>query len=505
MSKMKVCYTVLCCCCAFPLLLASLVLMFMAKKNLYNLSDNIENLGANWKQDAIMDVVKSKDVPLMAGQYIERWSGQFPGTQAGCHCPTSLLFRKVQKGLSVGSCGLNQTFAGCRDVKETPAVPLAVWPQNQEIFVVKQKGTSFFENFNKIRDDGVCEPGYKHCGEPGSKSKGLCIPESVAGCPVSDITTAPNPSYQAVQLQNLVLYLSRDNKHNPIVEATLQESHLCFSRSDIPTSEGRARYALLKGDAANCIKDESAVSVASIGEKELFDLNKVPYQSLVDYNPSNNFKYHLFVARASVWSPLCRPLVEQIRARVEDSKSLQAYFQTLMILYIVSFSLSLLCYLRIMLVAENKKGQYYCVFFLRLLLFIMVLPSIFIVANKCSKVHQFVHSISKQDCSVPEVNMMFQNLAEKFQSKVISITYWCLGTAFGGMFVELLMLLIGLTARKERVGYQDLSSEMNEIAAGQRLPQANPQPVPPGFNNPPGSNGFQNQPNYNQNNSKSYY
>jgi hypothetical protein len=480
-DKTTTLYSCLCCCCAFPLLIAAFAVVCAAYSSQKEFSDNFQNLGGNWKQDVVVGISNTDQIPLKEGQYVDRWQGNYPGTVDGCFCSSSAYYWRVSAGMKTRSCNWNETRAGCREIPSTPAKTLPKWINSQEVFVIRQRNTSFMETYSKLNQDGSCVEGFKNCGNKNTKSKGFCIPNSVAECPITDISSDIKPGYQQVAFLGFVLFTSRSADNNPVIDTIIRESHLCYSRQDFGVTPGRKRYELLKGDYANCIKDDSGFSLGDIGEVDLFDINGVDYKGLINYSPDNKYRYRLLASRVTEWSPVCNGLVKDIAARAEDSKSLDSTFFSLYVIYIVTFIIALFCFIRIVYVFahENKKTGYCLVFGLRIILFIVILPSLFSVNSKCNSIIKFVSDISTKDCSTPPVNNMFRELSVKFNGSVVTLNKWAIALAFIEIAVEFIMLLVAMKAIGESDGFEGVpggpgSAEM----AGTYQPVAQPGPNP---------------------------
>jgi hypothetical protein len=374
------------------------------------------------------------------------------------------------------SCNWNETRAGCREIPSTPAKPLTKWINSQEVFVIRQRNTSFLENYSKLNPDGSCVDGYKNCGNKNSKSKGFCIQNSVSECPITDISSDIKPGYEQVAFLGFVLFTSRSSENNPIVDTLIRESHLCYCQQDYGITPGRKPYELLRGNYANCIKDDAGISLGEMGETDLFDINGVDYKGLINYTADNNYRYKLLSSRITEWSPDCFPLVKDINARAEDSKSLDSTFLTLFVLYIIVFIISLFLFIRIVYVFshENKKTGYCLVFGLRIILFIAILPSLFSVNSKCDNITKFVTDISTKDCSTPPVNNMFRELSTKFNGSVIRLNKWAIGLAFVEIAVELIMLLIAMKSIGGSDGFEGVPGNAEMSGTYQPVPQPGP-------------------------------
>lgn len=103
--------------------------------------------------------------------------------------------------------------------------------------------------------DGTCQSGYLKCGNPTSRSKGICLPPKYKSCPLTDITMEQKQNYRQVPFTSFNLFVSNDPSANPIDKLRIAENHMCFIGSTYPLTPGRSKYGLLVGDFDGCHKD----------------------------------------------------------------------------------------------------------------------------------------------------------------------------------------------------------------------------------------------------------
>ena len=103
--------------------------------------------------------------------------------------------------------------------------------------------------------DGSCQSGYLKCGNPASRSKGICLPPKYKSCPLTDITMQAKPDYRQVSFNFFNLFVTSASAFNSIDKLGIAESHMCFISSTYPLTAGRFKYQLLNGDFEGCKKD----------------------------------------------------------------------------------------------------------------------------------------------------------------------------------------------------------------------------------------------------------
>ena len=437
-------YCSVCFCCAMPLMVISLILFLISVQNQDSISDAIKDIGGSWSKDQVFAISSAPNPPLGADQYMDKWVGYYPGTTEGCFCSQSNYYRRIQAGLKDRSCNLNESwYGGCSKINPTQPVTLSKFIEGQEVYAVRTKGTSFKENYDKMKSDGSCASGYKNCGNKDSKSKGFCIKESIQGCPLTDLSSNLKPGYNMVGFNGFVIYTSNSaGINNPITDLNITEDHLCQMKKFFPVTPDRQRYRLLKGYSGSCYKDENAISLGEIGETELFDLNGVDYKNLIQFQTSNDFKYKLFAARLVEWSPDCKDMVVEVGNKSNDAQTLQDSFSTVKIVYIIVTIISLFLFFRFVCVESGPIKVYYLLFALRLILFIILISLIFNLNTKIKGIESYLDDISSKNCSSTETNANFKDLSIKFSEKVSVYTKWYIITSIAGFFFEIVMLLI---------------------------------------------------------------
>ena len=254
------------------------------------LKNGFSDLVDSWDVDRIYDITTSNSSALAADYYVSGWNGLWPGTVQGCYCTISNTKRKVSKGLKSRECNNNETIVGCTDVPSSPRRDLNVWKNNQRLYVIRVKGTSFLDTYLKIDNQGNCvSSDFTNCGDKTSKSRGACLPSKYGKCTLTDISDTSKTGYNITSLSSFNLYTSNSKSFNPVTEAYIRHDHLCFIRSQMPLSPGRSKYKLLNGDYENCNEDKSAFSVGSMKESEFYDLNT--FNVKLNFTVSDMFEY----------------------------------------------------------------------------------------------------------------------------------------------------------------------------------------------------------------------
>lgn len=312
--------TACCCllvCVVLPLWFIGTKLMRTGLEEYKPAGNSLSHAFDSWKQDTIVGFSATSREPMAStNQYKTRWLGIFPFNEKACYCDPSSN-GKITKGVECNF--LEENLFGCISVPKRDQKILSYWTQSQLLFLVRNRGTSFVDLYDKIDSNGVCKAGYKNCGDRNSKSKGLCIPESAGDCPftkASLVQNAATPVPHKIN-PNLTIYTSSNNStqgytSNPFVEAKIVENFMCISSLDYSESPERRRHPLLRGYSTYCLDDPNQVILATRSENDVFRDNGVDLEA--DKIPNWEFKgdeqkYALVMARQLEWAPECAHLV----------------------------------------------------------------------------------------------------------------------------------------------------------------------------------------------------
>jgi hypothetical protein len=232
------------CLASLGMLISSFIFSILARNQLSTFKDSYESIISTWGQDMVFDLSLSANPALAATSsdyVVSPWASNWPGNVAGCYCPHGDAALEVSQGLSTGNCNSNQTQAGCSDIASRGPQLMSKWTSTDTIYAVRGKGTSFLQNYRRMNSAGTCQSGYKRCGNINSKSKGICIPESFVNCPLTDIRTSTAVGYSLLTLSNgAQIYHGRTDQSNSISELLIVQSHVCFIRSRLGYTAGRA-------------------------------------------------------------------------------------------------------------------------------------------------------------------------------------------------------------------------------------------------------------------------
>ena len=438
-------YAGVCCCLSIPLLIASFCVFLSARSGITRNKDSFKGLVSDWNSDMVFDITPDPNIPLASNFYLTTWAGWYPGTMEGCFCSSSSYRFKVKAGLHEDSCSWNKTMAGCKGVAPTEAKRMDKWINSQTIYAVRGRGTSFFSSYKAMNEDGTCQPGFRQCGDKNSKSKGICIPVSFTECPLTDITSQSIPGYKEAKFTGFSIFTSNKAEGNPISDLNITESHLCLTRSTIPLSSGRQKYKLFLGNFENCHQDGNTVAVYTMGEKDLYDINGIPYQGLTQLEVDNRYVYALRGGRPLEWSPACKKDVEMFATNLSKSDSLASSVKTLFVLYIISLVVAGITFIvRFFLMTECLKKQYSFTWMIRLASFLLIFPSMLIVLTKASGLGGTLSSINEKQCSNDYTNQMMANLSQKFSKEAVSKVKWFFWLALIGFICEIVGLVLML-------------------------------------------------------------
>ena len=425
------------------LLLISVFCFDSAQKGMENIKDNVDKKFDVWSSDLVFDITSNPARPLGADEYLVPWQGYFPGTKAGCYCSLgSLSVDGLSAGLNTRECSGRSLYQNCVNIPPQSPQPLTKYIANQVFYAVKIKGTSFLQTYSKINTDGTCQAGFKHCGNPASISKGVCIPATVPTCPLTNILPSNSGSDTELKVGAFSFWINRDEKENPISDVNITESHLCTVRTDYPITANRKRYPLLLGYSENCKMDTLAAKLPYVlGEKDFFDQNGVNYKDLKDYDVSNSYQYYMIAGRSTEWSPNCAKEVPGLVSGSKKGADLNSQYSTLWWLFIASFVVFFCaCAAIIAMFAASSSSSSgpnkICICLAAVLVLIsvfLIFPSFCIVMSNSSALASDLEGFASKKCSNEVTNNYYTQLNKDFQDKVKSMTngfFWVGMAAF---------------------------------------------------------------------------
>ena len=449
-------YCALCCCIFFPFVIAGTIFTYYATKQIQSgFKDSFGSLTDSWKSDLIFGFTSNQGMVLANGLYLSPWAGKWPGTEPGCHCPTSTMFfgaQNVHPGLFPRPCSWNETFSGCQSIPGNPEMTLNRWVHGEQIFAIRGRGTTFLELFDKIDNDGRCVAGYRHCGDVKSTTKGICIPIQFVECPITKISLSPEAGLVPINLGSTTLYVGRDSTANPYSDVGVSEAHVCTSKGLYSITPGRKRYELLRGATEGCIKDNAATYLSQIGERELFDNNQVPYFRLVDYHVESSYRYVQYASRSLQWAAACNsliPKIQHVTTDIIDVSTKSSTLSTVNIIALIILICSMACMCCSVADTEAEKGLTFVSLGCTLIGFGILLPYLIILFKKTHEFAKTFDEIQNQKCSDSNTNGVFEQMRNDFNDQVVTrlkIALW-----LAGIGCVLQALFSGYALRKKRV------------------------------------------------------
>lgn len=428
-----------CCFClpTFGLLVTGFVFLnitrHLAKKAK---ADVIEHFDS-WKLDAIFSVTATEHLgPFLGveGAYVVRWQGEWPGLDKGCYCSSATGDASLNITINKGACNYRdqslKKYRGpknnCRTKKELEPVRLAALDERTAVFVVKVRGTSLLDSHRNKDALGRCLPGFRDCAAPGGQTGAFCVSAHIPSCPVSAVATVQHPGFAAAGLSSFELFFTTQPGF-PIVDATIVESHSCLLRSRQPVTPGRRRFKLLLGNSERCTRNPDAVYLHDIGEKTLFEVNKVPSGGYSDYLISDQYRYRLAVAPPLPWFERCRDKVGLIARGSEIADSMTHSFFILVI--VASISLSVACFVFLILLAggtlepDSRSVDVYTVWGVSIFRFVCNLLILAFMVRCSMKVSDFLRwteAALAEECSTAQTTAALKSAVERDISKLLA-------------------------------------------------------------------------------------
>lgn len=425
------------------MLIISFIWVIQAKKQVKLLSEGFGSLTSNWNADMVFDISSTQPGSLPADGYVTNWQGRWPGTVAGCYCWQSDSEMNVKKGLYDRKCNSNETQLDCKDITPTDAKDMPNWAGSARLYATRIRGTSFIDSYKFMNEDGTCQSGYKNCGSKGTRAKGLCIKNSITDCPITDISTSTFSGARQVTFPTMSLYIGNANNNNPVCDLSISQNHLCFIRTQYPLADGRTKYLLLNGDYESCFKDQTAWSVDEMGEIDYLNINGVDYNKLIDYNPSNNFRYQLMIARILDWSPSCADTVPSMLSKPSELDQTYSQYKILFGLYIASLSIAGIGYIAAIFgIVKNRHHTLKLGVLIRIIAFLLIVTSMFICVARINSFQGYFKGIVDQECSNDSTNQNFKQISDSIKTKIHSKNVIFIVLSFVGIFIEIIIAII---------------------------------------------------------------
>ncbi len=398
------------------------------------------SLAANWELDTVFQVTDDPGVPLAEGYYLDEVRGRWPGTAAGCHCPSPLGSKTADPdSVRRGACSFNDTRYGCRDVPQTQANGrLRLTLEGKPVFLVRGNRTSLRELYLHMQESGECDAGFRHCGNTASISRGLCVPVSLGACPLTALSLEPQPGFAETSLNGRQLFVSSSPQHNPLTELLLEQSHPCFVRSHFPLSAGRRKYPLFEGEFDACEPDPKPQRLFSIGERDLLLANAVPIDKLPAGDFSNAYLYHFFAGRLVEWSPRCKEQLPKILAKPSELANIDRQYANLLLIYIIAFIPSvcaLVCQLALVGGKSGRRGVRWT-FAVHVTAWLLAMPPLIICTSLAVRFSQSLSQSAELDCSDDASHQQFERITAALRSKVVRKSVVSLVFAVFGLPLE---------------------------------------------------------------------
>ena len=454
-SKMTYIFGGLCCCVFLPLIVVGFILVLSAIGKVENsFQDSFGGISASWKSDLIFGFTSNPSVVLPEGQYVSPWGGRWAGTVEGCNCPSSVMIfgrRNVWPGLKAHSCSFNETYSGCQRVTAQSEIQMNKWNGGEQIFAIKYSKTNFLENYQNMDTTGRCAPGYKLCGNPSSKSKGVCIKETFTECPITGLSdTAKAGADKPINLGSTTLYVGRDSTANPSSDVGVSEAFVCTARGLSSVTPGRKRYELLKGYTDGCVKDNEAAYFNEIGERNLFQVNQVPFTTLPEYDVDDKYKYKQWASRPLEWAPSCRDVIPSTQKLGQDIKVVSEQASSLKIFLIIGFIVALIA-IAVQCCGTGIPSKIATGIALALIIvaICLIIPFITKTVSKANDFSNTFDVVSSRKCSTDSTNTQFDTMSATFKKDFTGDLKTGMWLLIAGCVLQALFSLYALLAKDD--------------------------------------------------------
>ena len=176
------------------LIFAALSITFAILINLDTKSMNsfVADITGSFNTSPIFDFNVSKSGPSTFEEeelVLHKW----PGIANGCDCRGIRASNiKCKNKICRGSCGRNETRAGCKKIRGANPENLTIW-KNMSFIKRKNKGTYLDYLKDSVPKGSNCSEGFKQCGILDSLGQILCMKEQMP-CPLNYLEFSKLPN-----------------------------------------------------------------------------------------------------------------------------------------------------------------------------------------------------------------------------------------------------------------------------------------------------------------------
>jgi len=293
-----------------------LVQAIKAHSEFKNLSIGFNNIVENWQEDIITNVIFSpSNAPCPVG-FTDELSYNYGGSGRGCDCKLvthNLLKKQIYE--SPSTCNSTMTQAGCIQHEAWPSQTISGMSapgdlgNSMSLCIERKVGMNFITTATNMGTDGQCKAGFIACGSSPAadpdRENAMCVPASLGGCPVMDITAGGVPGPDSTSISNggslnFVISKEATTVKQPISELIASINNVCLTNNNIPRGASNANgYELRRGAGYqfNCSPDSDFISFHALSYRDVLMSNNVfppvpQYQKLADsYSATDEMNY----------------------------------------------------------------------------------------------------------------------------------------------------------------------------------------------------------------------
>lgn len=425
------------------LLAVSFAYMITTTKHVFRFTDDFDGLTRNWQELNLIYAIQTE--PTLVGfpsdhYYTETVSGVWPGTVAGCDCTQN------QGDLVANECNAKYQ-SKCTKIPARGSQQLTKWYNSLPVYTVRMKRTNQAQLRDKMLPDGSCAEGYQKCGDPNSLSRGLCVPDYAVGCPIVGISSTAQTGWDKILFLGFDLFTKIDNSGNPMVDLTIRESHMCANREHVAVTDNRQQYRLMDADYTKCTKNPAYTELYDMGELDILAINSVNVGGLPKFSTSNQYRWKMMAGSVTEWSPDCPVQMSTFAAKVGTIPYLVIQYKILYGVFIGSFCLMMIIYIGYFfsvcsVAKDDKTCQFYCIFVLRMLSWVISFPSMIIVTYQLVTFRDMFAKLVSAKCSNQVINSVVASNFENFDSNILSSILIMITLSVSAVIIEMFCVAI---------------------------------------------------------------
>lgn len=192
----------------------SIVMTIYGVLSMDGVAENSTGITRDWNFYFVSRILPTADTALRGYEYLDYWTGFFPGTILGCYCQFSRPSRRMYRGHFRHECNRNENLSNFKAVQWTAVVYLLRFSQNASMPAAQAKAFTFNGSRLLFAAEGSCIGDSRRCSD-------LCAPRRVSNCPLTNVAVGVSNPDLAVfdheyRFVNFLVFTSKSSEY-PII------------------------------------------------------------------------------------------------------------------------------------------------------------------------------------------------------------------------------------------------------------------------------------------------